>query len=307
MPSSDVVRLALLQHACGPEPRANLDKTVKMIRDAASRGAQVVATQELFASVYFPQTEDEDHFALADPVPGPTSQLMGELARELGIEIIASVFEKRAPGLFHNTCIMIDAGGQMVGRYRKMHVPDDPRFYEKFYFTPGDACNNTGGQLDSAGWQICRARCVTVGLLICWDQWFPEAARLNALRGAQILFYPSAIGWISEDPPAARGPQRRAWQTVQQAHAITNGVFVSAINRVGTEGDIAFWGRSFVVDPFGEVIAEADEHSEQVLIADCDLSRIDAARQSWPFLRDRRIDAYADLTQRYVGSEHRAR
>jgi N-carbamoylputrescine amidase len=264
-------------------------KALDMIRAAASRGAQIIVTQELFAGRYFPQTEDEKNFALAETIPGPTTQKLSALAKRLKVEIIASLFEKRAPGLYHNTAIHIDAGGRIAGKYRKMHIPDDPRFYEKYYFAPGDL-----------GWQVQQTRHAASGLLVCWDQWYPEAARLTALRGAQILFYPTAIAWHEEDGAPVRRQQRNAWQTIQQAHAIANGVFVAAVNRVGIEDKLEFWGSSFICDPGGEVIARASPRNEEVLIADCDLSRIAKIRHGWPFLRDRRIDAYQELTQRYL-------
>ena len=287
----NVLRLGLLQHACpvGAEPGQNLAKAEAMIRDAAGRGAQLVATQELFTSYYFCQAEDESRFALAEPIPGPTSQRLAELAKALGVVIAASLFERRAAGVYHNTSIVIDEAGRIVGRYRKMHIPDDPRFYEKFYFAPGDL-----------GWQVHRTSAGDVGTLICWDQWFPEAARLTALRGAQVLLYPTAIGWYHGEEPEERPRQVDAWRTVQRAHAITNGVFVAAINRVGVEDDLQFWGSSFVCDPAGRVIAEASETDEQVIIADCDLSLIDQQRRAWPFLRDRRIDAYEGIDQRML-------
>jgi N-carbamoylputrescine amidase len=289
MTPSASVRIALLQHACSPDKQANLDLAADLIRQAASRGATIVATQELFASRYFPQEEDEKHFDLAEPIPGPTTERLAALARELRIHLAASLFERRAPGIHHNTSVLIDPAGQIVGKYRKMHIPDDPRYFEKYYFTPGDL-----------GFQVHHAGDLALGSLICWDQWFPEAARLTALRGAQLLLYPTAIGWIPEDPPEVQQRQRRAWQTVQHAHAITNGVFVAAVNRVGVEGDIRFWGSSFVVDPTGQVIAEASPDRDEILLADLDLSLIPHVRQQWPFLRDRRIDAYGDLTQRYL-------
>jgi N-carbamoylputrescine amidase len=290
--TADTIRLGLIQHASPPDAdlERTFDKAIAMIRDAAGQGAQVVATQELFLSHYFPQVEDEKFFALAEPIPGPRSQRLCELARKLGIELTASLFEKRAPGVYHNTSIMIDTQGEIVGKYRKMHIPDDPRFYEKYYFTPGDA--------DTIGWQVQRLRSVTTGMLICWDQWFPEAARLTALKGAQILFYPTAIGWYHGETPEDARQQKEAWTTVQRAHAISNGVFVAAINRIGVEGDLKFWGSSFVADPGGTIIAQAGEDQEQVLIADCDLSRIDQIRHGWPFLRDRRVDAYGPIVKR---------
>jgi len=284
------VRIALVQHASPKgENDATLAKAMDMIRDAAGQGAEVVATQELFTSHYFPQTEDEVNFALAQPIPCQTTQQLCELAKELNIELTASLFEKRTQGVYHNTSIMINTAGEIVSKYRKMHIPDDPRFYEKYYFTPGDL-----------GWQSQTLRNVTTGMLICWDQWYPEAARLTALRGAQIIFYPTAIGWWHGETPEDKQQQRDAWQTVQRAHAITNGVFIAAINRIGVEDDLKFWGASFVADPSGNIIAQAGEDEETILIADCDLSLIDSYRQGWPFLRDRRIDAYGDMTRRFV-------
>ena len=300
-----VVRIGLIQHACplGRDPSDTLSRTADMIRDAAGRGARIVATQELFCLPYFPQTEDDDRFRLAEPIPGPTSMRLCGLASELGIHIVASLFEKRAPGIYHNTAVLIapgtapgtppgssaSAGSQIISTYRKMHIPHDPRFYEKYYFTPGD--------LD---WQAGKTPFAVAGLLICWDQWFPEAARLTALQGAQILFYPTAIAWSADETESQHLEQFDAWLTVQRAHAITNGVFVASINRVGVEGELRFWGSSFVADPAGRNIAQADSSDEQILIADCDLSRIDEWRRAWPFLRDRRIDAYGDLTKRFV-------
>lgn len=303
-----VVRLGLVQHPCGPDPEQNLAKAVTMIRQAAQRGAQMVATQELFTHLYFPQVEDVDRFQLAQSIPGPTSEQLCDLASELGIEITASLFEKRAHGLYHNTSIMVSPGngGRIIGTYRKMHIPDDPGFYEKFYFTPGDATTSTNenGRVtigdQNPGWQVQQTRMAKTGMLVCWDQWFPEAARLTAMQGAQILFYPTAIGWSDSEPVEERDRQKNAWQTIQRAHAIANGVFVVAINRVGIEDDLKFWGSSFVADPGGTIIAQASGEEEQVLIVDCDLSLIDEYRQAWPFFRDRRIDAYGGLTKRYL-------
>jgi N-carbamoylputrescine amidase len=289
MAKTNTIRLGLVQHACGPEKAANVARCCDMVREAAGRGATLIATQELFASRYFCQIEDESRFALAEPIPGPTSQRLVELARELGVTLTASLFEKRAPGLYHNTSIMIGPDGGLLGKYRKMHIPDDPRFYEKYYFTPGDL-----------GWQVQQTPGVTTGMLVCWDQWYPEAARLTALRGAQVLFYPTAIGWFHGETDFDRKQQREAWQTIQRAHAIANGVFVAAVNRVGIEDDLTFWGGSFVADPGGVILAEASPDQEEVLIVDCDLSRIDQIRQGWPFFRDRRIDAYQDIVRRYV-------
>ena len=305
--TDNIVRIGLVQHGCGIAPAENLDKAIEMIREAAGKGAQIVATQELFTSRYFPQVEDAGRFELAETIPGPTTQRLGELARELDIEITASLFEKRAQGLYHNTSVMISSkDGKIIGQYRKMHIPDDPNFYEKFYFTPGDAPGhvhkktNETNTTSMSGWGVQSTRYAKTGMLICWDQWFPEAARLTSLMGAQILFYPTAIGWASNETDEERQRQKDAWVTIQRSHAIANGVFVAAINRVGTEGDLTFWGSSFIVDPGGRVIAQADETSERVIVADCDLSLIDEYRQGWPFLRDRRVDAYDMLTQRYA-------
>ena len=290
--------LGLIQHAAAglddAHRAANLDTACDMIRQAASKGAQLVATEELFTAAYFPQIEDEARFALAEPIPGPTTQRLSKLAGDLGIFITASLFEKRAPGLYHNTSVLIDAKGEIVGKYRKMHIPDDPRFYEKYYFTPGD--------LGFAAFPAVHPD-TRIGMLVCWDQWFPEAARLTAMHGAQVLFYPTAIGWYHGETDHDRKAQRQAWQTIQKSHAIANGVFVAAINRIGTEDDLTFWGSSFVVDPSGQVIAEADADQPAVLIAECDLSLITAQRHGWPFLRDRRIDAYAPITRRHLESD----
>jgi N-carbamoylputrescine amidase len=289
--SDATLTIALIQHPCPVEQskQATLDHACALIRTAAARGAQLVVTQELFTTPYFPQVEDGERFNLAEPIPGPTTQRLGELAAELNIAISASLFEKRAAGVYHNTSVMIDPAGQLLGRYRKMHIPDDPGFYEKFYFTPGDL-----------GFQVLPAGGAGVGMLVCWDQWFPEAARLTAMQGADVLLYPTAIGWVDDDPPAVQQQQRDAWRTMHKAHAIANGVYVAAINRVGQEDDITFWGSSFVADPSGAVIAEASENEEEVLLAELDLSQIEKTRRGWPFLRDRRIDAYEPLTRRMV-------
>jgi len=299
MPDAPIT-LALTQHACTADKRANIDRAASLIRDAAGRGAKLVVTQELFAGLYFPQTEDEKHFDLAEPIPGPTSQRLCDLAAELGVALSASLFERAAPGLYYNTSIMIDPAGAIVDRYRKMHIPDDPRFYEKYYFTPGDL-GFRAQQLTSPP--------VTTGMLVCWDQWYPEAARLTALRGARLLLYPTAIGWHSPpgaadegETPDERARQLDAWVTIQRSHAVANAVFVAAANRVGQEGELLFWGNSFVADPSGTIIAQADGASEQVLLATLDLSLIERRRRGWPFLRDRRIDAYDPITSRYLGS-----
>jgi len=262
------------------------------VGEAADRGAQIISTQELFRSQYFCQSEDYSNFELAEPIPGPSTQAFQKLARKRKVVLVASLFEKRAPGLYHNTAAIIDADGQLLGRYRKMHIPDDPLYYEKFYFTPGD--------LGFCAWQTRYAR---IGVLICWDQWYPEAARLTALRGAEILFYPTAIGWHPGEKAQQGALQHNAWETIQRSHAIANGCFVAVSNRVGFEqpagGDgIEFWGQSFVAGTSGEVHAKASADREEVLMAELDLGQIDLTRTHWPFLRDRRIDAYGHITDR---------
>ena len=301
--------LGLIQHACPPSAskQENLDTAVELIREAASHGATLIATQELFASAYFCQVEDESRFDLAEPIPGPTSDRLCALAAELGVELTASLFEKRAAGVYHNTSVMIGRDGAIVDRYRKMHIPDDPRFYEKFYFTPGDApeAHPAAGRASSDdtrpdGFGVQHLSTVTTGMLVCWDQWYPEAARLTALAGAELLFYPTAIGWFHGETHGDKAQQKAAWQTIQKSHAIANGVFVAAINRVGTEDDLTFWGSSFVCDPGGTVIAEASATEPEALVVEIDLSKIETWRRGWPFLRDRRVDAYAGITRRLI-------
>ena len=285
--NSKILTLGLIQMTCAEEPRLNLDKALSRIDEAAGRGAQVVCLQELFASPYFCQTEDVDKFELAESIPGPSTEALGRLAAARKIVIVASLFERRAAGVYHNTAVVIDASGAISGRYRKMHIPDDPRYYEKFYFTPGDL-----------GFLAHPTRFGSVGVLVCWDQWFPEAARLTAMSGAPVIFYPTAIGWDLNEKPAVRARQLAAWETVQRGHAIANGVFVAAVNRVGVEDGLQFWGNSFVSDPFGEVIARASASAEEMMVVPCDLSLVEETRRNWPFLRDRRIDAYTDLNRR---------
>ena len=283
------VTLGLIQSRAVLDPERNLAATARRIRLAAEGGARIVCVQELFRSRYFPQAEDTAAFSLAEPIPGPTTERFCPLARELEVVIVASVFEARAPGVYHNTAVVIDADGQILGKYRKMHIPDDPGFYEKFYFTPGDL-----------GFRTFRTRYAHVGVLICWDQWFPEAARLAALGGAEIIFYPTAIGWGAGETQAARRTQLEAWELVQRSHAVTNGVYVAAVNRVGREGKITFWGHSFAADPSGRVLARAGKDRPETLLLDCDLGAVAEARHNWPFLRDRRIDAYGALTSHVV-------
>ncbi|MBL8988727.1 MAG: carbon-nitrogen hydrolase [Gemmatimonadales bacterium] len=293
--TSRTVTLGLPQMTIGEDPKANLKKAIDRVRDAAARGAQIVCLQELFLGPYFCQTEDHKFFALAESIPGPSTQVMADLAKELGIVIIASLFEKRAEGLYHNTAAILDADGTYLGKYRKMHIPDDPQYYEKFYFTPGDL-----------GFRAWDTRFGRIGVLICWDQWFPEAARLTAMTGAEILFYPTAIGWLPPEKAEYGERQQAAWETIQRSHAVANGAFVASVNRVGLEttdaGGIEFWGGSFVADPNGRLLAKAGT-GEETLIVPCDLGQVDVVRTHWPFLRDRRVDAYGDLTKRFLDRE----
>jgi N-carbamoylputrescine amidase len=286
--NNEIVKVGLVQMACGKDAEANMKTAEQGIRKAAGQGAQIICLQELFQTPYFCQTEDHEHFKLAEEIPGPSTQAMSKLASELEVVLILPLFEKRSTGIYHNTAVVLDADGSMAGRYRKMHIPDDPGFYEKFYFTPGDT-----------GFQTISTRYGKIGVLICWDQWFPEAARLTALSGAQILFYPTAIGYQAFDESVAE-KQAQAWQTIQKAHSIANGVFTVVVNRVGPENELNFWGKSFVSDPFGEVLIEASAKEPEVLVVDCDLGLIEETRQGWPFLRDRRVDAYQNLTRLYI-------
>ncbi|HVG30069.1 MAG TPA: carbon-nitrogen hydrolase [Pyrinomonadaceae bacterium] len=288
---SESVRVGLVQMTCEPEPGPNMEKALARVREAAERGAQVVCLQELFRSQYFCQTEDTELFKLAEPIPGDSTGRLGALAKELNVVIVASLFEKRTAGIYHNTAVLLDTNGEIAGKYRKMHIPDDPLYYEKFYFTPGD--------LGFASHDTAYGR---LGALVCWDQWFPEAARLTALSGAQFLFYPTAIGWLPGEEQEMNDAQHEAWQTIQRAHAIANGVYVVVVNRVGREGSLQFWGQSFVVDPFGRVIAKASADREEILVVDCPLDAIERTRQNWPFLRDRRIESYQGLSHRFLES-----
>lgn len=295
--ASRVLTVGLVQMASVPDKAKNLQRATAGIREAASRGAKVVCLQELFASPYFCQVEDAALFDLAESIPGPTTRAIGDIAKQAQVVVVTPVFERRAPGVYHNSSVVIGPAGEQLGIYRKMHIPDDPLFYEKFYFTPGDL-----------GFIAIETPFCSVGPLICWDQWYPEAARLTALRGAEILFYPTAIGWHPSEKAQHGAAQLSAWQTIQRSHAIANGVFVAAVNRVGHEassgGGLEFWGHSFVCDPFGIVLAEAGSE-EEVLVVDCDLSRQEQVRRGWPFLRDRRIDAYAGLTARLLDRDAR--
>lgn len=290
--------VGLVQTACSADPKENLDRAVCRVEEAARAGADVVCLQELYRSRYFCQHESIDPFDLAEAVPGPSTEAMSSVARDGKVVVVVPVFERRAPGLYHNSAAVIDADGKMVGLYRKMHIPDDPGYYEKFYFTQGDL-----------GFRAFDTRVGRIGVLICWDQWFPEAARLTALHGADILFYPTAIGWHPHEQAAHGSAQRASWQTVQRGHAIANGVYVAAVNRIGHEvpeaggPGIVFWGSSFLSDPQGVIVTEAPVEEEAVLLAEVDPVRLEDVRRNWPFLRDRRIDAYAGMDRRYLGTE----
>lgn len=285
--------VGLVQMSCGTDPEANLKKAVERVREAADGGASVICLPELFRSQYFCQKEDTASFDLAEPIPGPSTTALGEAGRRAKATVVASLFERRAPGVYHNTIAVLDPGGNVAGLYRKMHIPDDPLYYEKYYFTPGDL-----------GFRAFHTPHGKIGTLICWDQWYPEAARITALQGAQVLFYPTAIGWHPSEKAQYGARQHDAWETIQRAHAIANGVYVAAVNRIGHEGPagggIEFWGGSFVADPFGAVIAKAAHGEERILYAECDLRLLEDIRRNWPFLRDRRIDAYAPITQRLL-------
>jgi N-carbamoylputrescine amidase len=289
--------IGLIQMSCGPEPADNLQKAIARIEEAAKAGAQVICLPELFCSQYFCQREDPSLFDLAEGIPGPTTEAICRAARENHAAVIAPVFERRAPGVYHNSAAVIDTDGTLLGIYRKMHIPDDPAYYEKFYFTPGDL-----------GFRAFDTSVGRVGTLICWDQWYPEGARLAALRGAAVLFYPTAIGWHPHEKKTLGASQHDAWRTVQRSHAIANGVYVAVVNRVGEEklqssAGIEFWGSSFIADPFGVVLAEASAGKEEILIGEVDLQRLEDVRRNWPFLRDRRIDAYGGITQRLLDSD----
>ena len=293
---------------CDVKPETNLKKAIARIGEAARGGATIVCLQELFRSQYFCQKEDTALFALAEPIPGPSTQAIGAAARKHKVAVVASLFERRAAGLYHNTAVVFDSDGGIVGTYRKMHIPDDPLYNEKFYFTPGDGpiSGAPAGAPETPGFRVWQTRYATIGVLICWDQWYPEAARITALLGAQVLFYPTAIGWHPAEKDEWGRAQVDAWRTIQRAHAIANGVYVASPNRIGHEDEpgtngITFFGHSFVADPFGRYIAEAGE-DEEVLIARCDPALIETVRRNWPFMRDRRVDAYGPILNRYIGS-----
>jgi N-carbamoylputrescine amidase len=288
-------KVGLVQMSMSADLQENLEKAAARVAEAGRKGAQVVCLPELYRSPYFCQREDQALFDLAEPVPGPSTERLSKVAREAGVAVVVPIFEKRAPGLYHNSAVVLDADGRTAGLYRKMHIPDDPAFYEKFYFTPGDL-----------GFRAFDTRFGKVGTLICWDQWYPEGARLTALQGAAVLFYPTAIGWHPHEKEKHGAHQRDAWRTVQRGHAIANGCYVAAVNRVGREpgppgqAGLEFWGTSFLCDPFGVVVAEASTSEEEILVAEVDLGRIEEVRRGWPFLRDRRIDAYGGLEKRFL-------
>ena len=292
---ANTVTLGLVQMRCDPDASANVERALSGIHRAASNGAEIICLQELFRSPYFCQRQDPALFDLAEPIPGPTTERLAREARETGTVIVASLFERRTPGVYHNTAVVFDADGSLAGLYRKMHIPDDPLYFEKYYFTPGDT-----------GFRTFATRFGRIGVLVCWDQWFPEAARLTALQGAEVLFYPTAIGWHPAEKEEHGADQRQAWEIMQRAHAIANGVFVAAVNRVGHEGPanggLQFWGSSFVCDPFGVFLGQTSEEGEEVLVVPCDRRRLEEVRRNWPFLRDRRIDAYGDLSRRWLAS-----
>ncbi|MGA2569449.1 MAG: carbon-nitrogen hydrolase [Terracidiphilus sp.] len=296
--------VALVQMRMGADPEANFSSALERIREAARLGAKIVCLPELFRTQYFCQREDQSLFDLAEPIPGPSTARLAEVAREVSVTIVASLFERRAPGLYHNTAVTLDADGRMAGVYRKMHIPDDPLYYEKYYFAPGDL-----------GFQAVDTSAGRVGTLVCWDQWYPEGARLTALQGAEVLFYPTAIGWRPEEKDEFGDAQFDGWRTIQRAHAIANGVYVAAVNRVGIEhGDVLgnraegsgleFWGGSFLADPFGRMVAQAGHDAEEIVLGEVDRALIEETRRNWPFLRDRRVDAYAPITQRFLGPAH---
>jgi len=289
--SEKKVKIGTVQMSCTKDPKENLDKAIVKIKDAALNGAQIVCLQELFTSLYFCDVEDYENFKLAESIPGPSTDALAKVAKETGVVIVASLFEKRTQGIYHNTTAVIDADGAYLGKYRKMHIPDDPAYYEKFYFTPGDL-----------GYKIFKTKFATIGVLICWDQWYPEAARITSLMGAEILFYPTAIGWATSQDDATNVEQFNAWQTIQRSHAVANAVHVVSVNRVGVEqnGLMKFWGGSFIANPFGTVLYQGSHDTEEVNVLEIDLNKTDRYRTHWPFMRDRRIDSYQPITKRFI-------
>jgi N-carbamoylputrescine amidase len=296
---ADKFAVGLVQMKCTADKDENLARAAEKIREAAKRGAQIISLHELFASEYFCRTEDAQLFDLAEPIPGPTTDRLAKLAKELNVALVVSLFERRAAGVYHNTCAVLDADGSYLGKYRKMHIPDDPLYYEKFYFTPGDL-----------GFLNFDTKFARVGVQICWDQWYPEGSRLTAMKGAQVIFYPTSIGWHPHEKGDMGGAQLDSWKTIQRAHAVANGIYVAVVNRVGFEGKpekgdagLEFWGNSFVADPSGQLLAEAAADQEQILVVECDPAKSEDTRRNWPFFRDRRIDAFAEITQRWLGEK----
>lgn len=289
-----LVKVGTVQMSCTKDPKENIKKAIEKVREAATKGAQIVCLQELFTSLYFCDVEDYENFKLAEAIPGPSTDSLSKVAKELGIVIIASLFEKRTEGIYHNTTAILDADGAYLGKYRKMHIPDDPAYYEKFYFTPGDL-----------GYKVFKTKFAKIGVLICWDQWYPEASRITSLMGAEILFYPTAIGWATAQDEATNTEQYNAWQTIQRSHSVANGLHVVSVNRVGFEqnGAMKFWGGSFITNPFGTILYKASHENEEVHVQELDLSKTDSYRTHWPFLRDRRIDSYQPITKRFIDED----
>lgn len=283
------VKVGMIQMSCQKDKQANIEKTITNIRQAAQQGANIICLQELFASLYFCDVEDYENFKLAEEIPGSTTKILSDLAKELGVVIIASLFEKRMKGLYHNTVAVLDADGEYLGKYRKMHIPDDPGYYEKFYFTPGDL-----------GYKVFQTKFGNIGVLICWDQWYPEASRITALKGADILFYPTAIGWDISQDEATNKEQYEAWQTIQRSHAVANGVHTVSVNRVGQEGNMKFWGGSFISNPFGTLLHKSSHTEEEITVVEIETEQTDHYRIHWPYLRDRRIDSYQEITKRCI-------
>lgn len=283
------VKVGMIQMSCQKDKQANIEKTITKIRQAAQQGANIICLQELFASLYFCDVEDYENFKLAEEIPGSTTKILSDLAKELGVVIIASLFEKRMKGLYHNTVAVLDADGEYLGKYRKMHIPDDPGYYEKFYFTPGDL-----------GYKVFQTKFGNIGVLICWDQWYPEASRITALKGADILFYPTAIGWDISQDEATNKEQYEAWQCIQRSHAVANGVHTVSVNRVGQEGNMKFWGGSFISNPFGTLLHKSSHTEEEITVVEIETEQTDHYRIHWPYLRDRRIDSYQEITKRCI-------
>lgn len=286
------VEVGIVQMSCSSDPAQNLAKSIEKIKEAAAKGARIICLQELFRSLYFCDVEDYENFKLAESVPGPSTEALSKVAKEEGVVIVASLFEKRTEGMYHNTTAVLDADGSYLGKYRKMHIPDDPGYYEKFYFTPGDM-----------GYKVFKTKFATIGVLICWDQWYPEAARITALKGAEMLFYPTAIGWHKDQDDPTNNEQYQAWQTIQRSHSVANGIPVVSVNRIGAEGDMNFWGGSFITNSFGRVLYQGSHTEEEVHVESLSMTNSNEYRTHWPFLRDRRIDSYQPITKRFLDDD----